>query len=530
MKARKILGRLVGPVADISIPTRNGRKYSEQLWEKVFSDPITQEKFKNKVCYGELGHPEDRTEVDMEKIAVSMPEAPKRGKDGKLYAIVDILDTPCGKILNTLCQYGSTVGISSRGTGEVIDDYDGQESVDPDTYNFECFDIVLIPAVKEARLQYVNESLEKGKTKTLNEALVESVNAATPEGKKIMVEALKDCGIELKEDEKVENAEEVKVAKSNTESASNIDEEKTVVKDEPVANDNGMEVVKELQEQLRQNKILKDQVIALQEKLSVRDTKDAELQEELRRFKSSTVELSESSKKSKVLRSEVVSLQSKLKQSDKALAEKDKLIESLNEKLETTNKLILQKNAKIRQMVEAKKSEVSKQQVLNESVASKDKAIVSLKESLANERKQTATITAENKSLKENLEEAKKNAIIKSKEYSDKLSKVKQLAERYQKIASAAVDRYIEQKARTLRVSPDKIKRKLDENYSFADIDKICESIREDQISISKLPFAGEQNARFKVTQSVEPIMRDSQHDDNVDESLINLANNYMNK
>ena len=53
MKARKILGRLVGPVADISIPTRNGRKYSEQLWEKVFSDPITQEKFKNKVCYGE---------------------------------------------------------------------------------------------------------------------------------------------------------------------------------------------------------------------------------------------------------------------------------------------------------------------------------------------------------------------------------------------------------------------------------------------------------------------------------------------
>ena len=82
-------------------------------------------------------------------------------------------------------------------------------------------------------------------------------------------------------------------------------------------------------------------------------------------------------------------------------------------------------------MVEAKKSEVSKQQVLNESVASKDRTIVSLKESLANERKQTATITAENKSLKENLEEAKKNAIIKSKEYSDKLSKVKQLAERY---------------------------------------------------------------------------------------------------
>ena len=52
-----------------------------------------------------------------------------------------------------------------------------------------------------------------------------------------MVEALKDCGIELKEDEKVENAEEVEAVESDTKSASNIDEEKTVVKDEPVAND-----------------------------------------------------------------------------------------------------------------------------------------------------------------------------------------------------------------------------------------------------------------------------------------------------
>ena len=33
MKARGILGRLVGPCADFINPTRNGRKYSEQLWK-----------------------------------------------------------------------------------------------------------------------------------------------------------------------------------------------------------------------------------------------------------------------------------------------------------------------------------------------------------------------------------------------------------------------------------------------------------------------------------------------------------------
>ena len=38
MKARGILGRLVGPCADFINPTRNGRKYTEELWDKVFKD------------------------------------------------------------------------------------------------------------------------------------------------------------------------------------------------------------------------------------------------------------------------------------------------------------------------------------------------------------------------------------------------------------------------------------------------------------------------------------------------------------
>ena len=37
---RGILGRLTGVIADYVNPTRNGRRYSEKLWENVFSDPI----------------------------------------------------------------------------------------------------------------------------------------------------------------------------------------------------------------------------------------------------------------------------------------------------------------------------------------------------------------------------------------------------------------------------------------------------------------------------------------------------------
>ena len=197
-KARGILGRLVGPCADFNNATRNGRKYSEQLWENVFNNPIMQEKIKNKVCYGELGHPEDRAEIDPEKIAVCLSEVPVKNKNGQLEAVFDILDTPNGRILKTLCDYGSTLGVSSRGQGDIITDYDGNETVDPDTYECECWDIVLIPAVKEARLKYVREGLDTKKA-SLKKALTEAFNKENEEGKKVMAETLKDLNIDIDE-------------------------------------------------------------------------------------------------------------------------------------------------------------------------------------------------------------------------------------------------------------------------------------------------------------------------------------------
>ncbi len=158
------------------------------------------EKIANRVCYGELGHPTDREEIDMTKAAVCLAEQPVKGKDGKLRAVFDILSTPNGKILKSLCDYGSNLAISSRGSGDLYTDYDGQEAVDPDTYNCECFDIVLIPGVKEARLKYVTEALDTKKyNKTLREKLTEELENASDEDRKIMEESLEQMDITLNE-------------------------------------------------------------------------------------------------------------------------------------------------------------------------------------------------------------------------------------------------------------------------------------------------------------------------------------------
>ena len=187
---RGILGRLYGPCASISIPTRNGRFYSESLWNKVFEnreDNITMEMFKNGGIPMELDHPADRLETCSDRIAAMMPEPPVKNDKDQMVCYIDIIDTPCGKIAYQLAKYGFNLGISSRGNGEVETDFDGNESVNPDTYDFQTFDLVLLPAVKEARLKLMTESLEG---KTFKQALNESLSNASPEDKKIMEETL----------------------------------------------------------------------------------------------------------------------------------------------------------------------------------------------------------------------------------------------------------------------------------------------------------------------------------------------------
>lgn len=204
MESRQILGRLVGPCADFTIPTRNGRKYNESLWNNVFEDEIVLEKINNKCLFGELGHPLDREEVDPEKIAIALNEKPVKNADGQLIACFDILNTPSGKILKTLCDYGTTIGISSRGSGDIIDEL-GEEIVDPNTYMFECFDAVILPAVKAARLKYMTESMSV-KDRKLKKALRESIESAPEEEKEIMKNTLDELNITL--DEAVENDDE----------------------------------------------------------------------------------------------------------------------------------------------------------------------------------------------------------------------------------------------------------------------------------------------------------------------------------
>lgn len=503
MKARGILGRLVGPCADFINPTRNGRKYSEELWEKVFEDPIMKERIESGVCFGELGHPTDREETDIEKIAVCLRELPKKNKEGQLVAVFDILDTPNGRILKTLCDYGSKIGVSSRGTGDLI----GNE-VDPDTYECQGWDVVLIPAVKAARLEYVTESLDTNSLK-LKQALCESLNSATEEERKVMTETLNNLNIDLTnipEEKQLDEGCEVKEDKCEEECnsencADKQDETSNETQTTEVEADNdGLAVIASLQEALKDKANLVTQVRELQEKLAVSNAKVDELTEDAKKYKAAMRLLTVEAKKVKDLSSKVKTLEESLKTTtDEYKTQKEELNKITSDN--TTNK-----------QLEEAKAVISKQAA----------EVTTLTESI--------NVLKENNKVEiQKLQESQAAELANSKkmieELNNKLKKQSKLKEAYKNLANNTVSKYIESKATMLGITPNEIKNRLAESYTVEDIDKVCEDLQAYSLNISKLPIAFTKNVKVKVTEAKNDNLRiNANSDDDIDDSLLGLA------
>jgi len=169
------LGTIKGPCADYREKTRNGNFYSRRLWENVFKDPLVKESLEDNVLIGELDHPGDRLETKAVNACIVMTAYEFNDNEGVVIGTFDILDTPNGKILKSLLDYGCKMGVSSRGEGDVTE-VDGQNNIDEDTYYFVAFDAVVLPAVKSAK-PALAESLQK--RQSLKESLEEQIKSAT---------------------------------------------------------------------------------------------------------------------------------------------------------------------------------------------------------------------------------------------------------------------------------------------------------------------------------------------------------------
>lgn len=153
------LGRLEGPICDWKEPTQNNHYYTRNHWKRVFNLPWVKKAMETKTLFGEADHPDNRVEPRLKEAAVVLTEYQERPEEMDYYGKFDILDTPSGRILRTLAEYGSKLGVSSRGKG-TLKRVNGRNTVDENTYIFGGFDVVAIPAVAKARQEFIKESEE----------------------------------------------------------------------------------------------------------------------------------------------------------------------------------------------------------------------------------------------------------------------------------------------------------------------------------------------------------------------------------
>jgi hypothetical protein len=146
MNAGKIL--LKGVIQRADTLNQNGRIYPRGILEREI---INYQKFiRENRALGECDHP-DTSVVELKNASHLVKEARMEGDT--VYGVVELLDTPSGKILQSLVESGVTLGISSRGVGSTRQQ--GSALIVQDDFQLICFDIVSEPSTPGA---FINES------------------------------------------------------------------------------------------------------------------------------------------------------------------------------------------------------------------------------------------------------------------------------------------------------------------------------------------------------------------------------------
>jgi hypothetical protein len=133
---------------------QNGRIYPKSVLER---EVINYQKFiKENRALGECDHP-DTSVIELKNVSHIVREAHLQGDD--VVGVIELLDTPAGKILQSLVESGVTLGISSRGVGSTINEA-GNQIVQED-FQLICFDMVSEPSTPGAFMLSESKNIQR---------------------------------------------------------------------------------------------------------------------------------------------------------------------------------------------------------------------------------------------------------------------------------------------------------------------------------------------------------------------------------
>lgn len=157
---------LKGILQKSDVLNQNGRIYPKEILEREIRN--YQKFIKENRALGECDHP-DSSVVNLKNASHIIRKA-YIDDNGIVRGEVELLNTPSGKILQSLVESGVTLGISSRGLGSTKDQGDNQ--VVQDDFQLICWDFVSEPSTPGAFM--MRESIERKDHKKLLEVFNKS--------------------------------------------------------------------------------------------------------------------------------------------------------------------------------------------------------------------------------------------------------------------------------------------------------------------------------------------------------------------
>ena len=134
---------LSGIIQRANTLNQNGRVYPRPILEREVMN--YQKLIQENRALGECDHP-DSSVVELKNVSHIVREAYMQGDN--VFGRIEILDTPSGKIIQSLIESGVTLGISSRGVGSTVAQSGNQ--VVQDDFQLICFDMVSEPSTPGA--------------------------------------------------------------------------------------------------------------------------------------------------------------------------------------------------------------------------------------------------------------------------------------------------------------------------------------------------------------------------------------------
>lgn len=154
---------ITGPFMQVETKNRNGRIYPKKIMEREV-EKYRKEMIETHRAMGELDHPETPT-INLDRVSHIIESLEFDGND--IIGKAKILDTPMGRIAQSLLDGGVKLGVSSRGLGTLNEE---DNTTVNDDYQLVCVDIVGDPSAQSA---YVNGIMENKEYIIKGDSIVE---------------------------------------------------------------------------------------------------------------------------------------------------------------------------------------------------------------------------------------------------------------------------------------------------------------------------------------------------------------------